>query len=353
MRACFPVAFLLACVGWNAPLLAENLPGKWSPPPEMGGSVLHEKTGLAFPPKMGGYDLAGIFDYSNEEGMFVRYTNPQARSRADVFLFPLTEESMTLDARKQAIMNEIDAVILKLGDMAKAGQYKKIMMGELRVGEIELWQEDALPLASREVKVTRIGQLDEGVQEAEMVQWIGATTYRNFIITIRHIRPEATGDAGKTSVDAFVTAVIQVIKDPSVRREVRDRLRAYAADPLGPSASEHTLMTLAYLNESETIKTLVPAPPLTTWLDACEGAFPGSRDLLEHAFVMGNARRIMEDPAASLDDRLESACAQLIDVYQRLKMKNGAIQQPELEELAAEVGMKRAAEWLKRKTAGG
>lgn len=348
-RSLIPVVLAVTCGGL---LRAENLPGEWSPPPDQGGSVLHEPTGLAFPPKIADYELVGIFDYSTEEGMFVRYTSQQARSRADVFLFPTAEKSMPLEAKQRAIMSEIDAVILKLGDMAKAGQYKDIEVGELKVGEIQLWQADALPLGSREVTATRIGQLENGVKEAEIVQWIGSTVYNDCILTIRHIRPAVTGDAGKASLDAFVTGVVQVIRDPSVRREVRDRLKAYAADPLGPSAVEHTLMTLAYLNESQTIKTLVPAPPLTTWLEACEKALPGSGDLLEHAFVMGNARRILEEPAASLDDRLESACAQLIDVYQLLKQKNGAIQQPKLEELAAEVGVKRAAGWLKRQTSG-
>lgn len=315
--------------------------------------MLHEPTGLAFPPKVGGYDLTGIFDFSSEEGMFVRYTSPQARSRADVFLFPTEDKDMPLAARQRAIMSEIDAVILKLGDMAESGDYKDIKPGELRVGEIDVWQSDPLPIGSREVNATKIGDLEDGVEEAGIVFWIGSTIYRDYIITIRHVRPQRTGEAGKESMDAFVGDVLKVIKDPSVRDEVRNRLKAYAAEPLGPSAVEHTLLVLTYLNESATIKTLVPAPPLTTWLEACEQASPGSADVLQHAFVMGNARRVIEAPESSLDDRLESACAQLIDVYQRLEKRGPSIRQPQLEALAEAVGAKSAAEWLKRQAGGG
>lgn len=332
------------------PLQGEDLPGKWSAPPERGGSVLHEGTNLAFPPKLVGYELAGIFDFATEEGMFVRYVNADQRSRADIFLFPLQDKPESVEAKRKVIVDEIDAVIFRLQDMAESGVYKDIEVGELKVGEIELWKEEALPLGSREVKATRIANSEEGTQQAEILQWTGATVYRDYVITIRHLRPQDSGEAGKGSMDAFVTAVVQLIKDPSLQKEVTDRLKLYLADPLGPSAVEHTAVVLAYLNQSLAIPTLVPAPPLTTWLDEAEKEAKGTRDTLAHAFVMGHTNYILANPDAEMDVRLEAACAQLIAVYELLKQRQPEIQQPQLDELQKAVSEGKGAAFIKERT---
>lgn len=351
MKSFYPVVAAIAVGGMTLSFVnGQDLAGKWSPPPERGGSVLHEGTKLAFPPKLADYELAGIFDFSTEEGMFVRYVSDSQRSRADVFLFPLVDKPSELEAKQRVILGEIDAVIFRLEEMIREGVYKDLKVADLKVGTIELWKEEALPLGSRQLEVTRIGQKDQGTVEAKLIQWIGATVFRDYSITIRHLRPQSSGEAGEKSMESFAAGVIQLIKDPSLQAEVEERLKLYAADPLGSSAVENTAVVLAYLNQSLSIPTLVPAPPLTTWLDDCERASEGAKQILEHAFVMGHANHILKHPDASMDDRLEAATWQMVEVYEKMKQRRPEVQQAQLDQLQKAVRAGNGAEYLKERT---
>lgn len=340
------ILLLLLCpwpVAHQAQGQVQQSRGDWKPPPANGKPWKHETTGLSFPQQLGGYRLAGEFSY-HETGVFIRYENLEERARCDIFFFP-TDTTPKLEDRHRLILREMEAVISDFQQMARDGRYKNVQIDPVTGSEIALWQKESLPIATRAITATRIGRSDQGVEEAVIKQWIGITHLNNYLLTIRHLRPADTGEAGDANMKKFVGLVLQVIKDPPLRADVRRLVDVYLAEPLSDAGVEAASMVLTYLNQTPFFAVSLPEEPISSWLQQCKAAADGTEAHLLRAFMVGSAKAALDGADAATI--LEAGCRQFARIYRELLPKQPQIANREMDQFAAAAEKGQGATWLR------
>ena len=323
--------------------IAAEPPGHWKAPSKDGRPWKHAGTGLAFPAMLGGYRLAGEFEYE-KGGCFIRYENLELRTRVDIFFFPVASKAATLEEQQRLILQEMDNVTTDLQEMVKQGRYKNLSIGPLGGGAIDLWMKDDAPLAARVITATRIGQNDEGVQEAVLKQWVGITYFENHLITIRQMRPASTGDAGEEGFKNFGGMIFQIIKDPALRADISRMIDLYLADPFSEDSVQATGAVLAYLKQAPFYPISIPEYPISDWLERCKKVAPGTQDHLLSAFMLGAAKAAFAGGDSSAC--LNAGAKQFATIYRQLATKNPQIKLPEIDEFAVEAEQGHGGEWL-------
>jgi hypothetical protein len=317
--------------------------GEWKPPSADGKPWKHAPTGLSFPQQLDGYRLTGEFEY-REGGRFIRYENLDERARADVFLFA-SPPAPGLEDRHRLILKEMDAVVTDLKSMADSGRYKNVQMGELSGGKLELWQKEALPIATRVITATRIGTSEEGVGEAIIKQWVGITHLGSHLLTIRHLRPADTGDEGEAGMKTFLGRIFQVIKDPPLRAEVLRLVEVYLNDPWSDEGMSAARMVMTYLDQTPFYPIGLPEEPISSWLERCKAKAEGSETHLLRAFMIGSAKAALADHDAEAS--LNEACRQFARIYRELLPKHPQIADPEMDNFAVAAEKGEGAAWLR------
>lgn len=345
-----PRKYLLApllCL-WSlaAPLLttAAEPEGEWLPPALDGSGWKHDGTKLAFPGQLGGYRFAGHFNYK-DGGTLLRYENLEEQARLDLFLFKLAAPLTSQEDKHRRILTEMDTLARDMQAMAKEGRYKNLVIGDPTGTELELWQKQALPMASRTINAVRLGSSDKGADEAEVRQWVGITVMDEYLLTIRHMRPAATGDAGEQGMKQVVGLVFQVLKDPSLRSHIHQFVKEYLANPFSPEADQAAAAVMAYLNNTPYFPISIPESPISGWLEHCGKVAPGTQDHLLKAFLLGSADKALEGGNAA--QCLNSGSKQFATVYRQLVKNHPDISRPDLESFVAASEKDSGYEWLK------
>ncbi|MES2595624.1 MAG: hypothetical protein V4662_09830 [Verrucomicrobiota bacterium] len=345
-----PVCFALALQVLAA--FAAPPQGSWIAPDASGKPWRHEPTGLTFPLNLGKHRLAGEFRYEQGGGRFIRYESVDERSRADIFFFPVSSKTLTMEEKQRLILQEMDNVVKDLNAMTKEGRYRKLKIGEIGVGGIDLWDKESLPMAARLCEMTRVAKGPTGVEEeVQLKQWTGIIMLEDYLITIRQMRPVTTEDNGEAGIQAFAQMVTKIVKDPPLRQGVASLIDSYLADPLSDEGVQATAAVLAYLKTTTDLPISIPEHPLQQWLEHCKKVAPGTEDHLLRAFMLGSAKVAFAggDAAACLN----AGATQFAKVYRQLHAKHPEIKLLDIDAFLAAANENKGGEWLLRYTSSG
>lgn len=344
--ACFSLILLASAA------LAAPPQGSWTAPDASGKPWLHEPTGLAFPQMLGTHRLAGEFRYEQGGGRFIRYESLDERSREDIFFFPLPSKDLTMEEKQRLILQEMDSVVKDLDAMTKEGRYRKLKVGEVGVGGIDLWEKESLPMAARICEMTRVARGPTGVEEeVPLKQWTGIIILDSTLITIRQMRPVTAEDNGEAGFQAFAQLVAKIVKDPPLRKGVAKLIDLYIQDPLSEDSVQATAAVLAYLKTTSDLPISIPEYPVQMWLEHCKKVAPGTEEHLLRAFMLGSAKVAFAggNAAACLD----AGAALFAKVYRQLLAKHPGITQPQIDEFIAAANEGKGGEWLLRYSSSG
>ena len=339
VRLLFGLVFLAA-----GPLHAAEPAGTWQAPASDGRAWKHDATGLAFPQQLGTYRLGGVFEY-RAGGVLVRYENLEERARADVFLFKAGAALPTVEDKHRRILAEMDAVVNDFEGMVRQGRYKNLQLGELAGGELELWQQNAIPIATRTLTATRLGVSSEGAVEAVIQQWVGITVFAEHVVTIRHMRPADTGEAGQGAMKTLVGLIFQLIKDPALRAHIQQLLDAYLAKPFSADGEQAAAAVLAYLKQTPYFPINIPEKPVAEWLEHFKAVAPGTQDTLLRAFMLGSAKAAFAD--ADAEACLKEGARHFALIYRQSVKEHPRLSRPDIESFVAAAEKGLGASWLK------
>ncbi|MES2738154.1 MAG: hypothetical protein V4672_17660 [Verrucomicrobiota bacterium] len=320
--------------------------GQWVPPATDGTSWKHQPTQLSFPPFLGDYRFAGHFDYK-DGGVLLRYENPQEQGRMDVFLFKSEVPLPTTEDKHRRILAEMSTVSRDMESMVKQGRYKNLTIGDPIGGELELWQKQSLPIATSIITATRIGTTEAGTEEAVVRQWLGITILDDYLITLRHMRPASTGDAGEEAMKRLIGLIFQVIKDPSLRVHIRQLVEDYMADPFSAKGGEAAGAVLAYLKQTPYFPINIPEDPIAGWMEHCKTVAPGTEDHLLRAFMLGSAKAAFADGDARTC--FKEGARQFAVIYRKLVAEHPQITRPEMEVFVTRAEKGEGDLWLKER----
>ncbi|SKA97881.1 hypothetical protein SAMN02745166_02636 [Prosthecobacter debontii] len=341
-------ALFLLVTGVSAlSLTAAEPSGKWTPPPTDGSFWKHAPTSLAFPPFLGDYRFAGHFDYK-DDGVLLRYENLEEQARMDIFLFKAGAPLPTLEDKHRRILAEMDIVSRDMESMVKQGRYKNLSESELQGGELELWQKQSLPIATRVITATRMGISDTGSAEAVVRQWVGITLLDDYLITLRHMRPAATGDAGEESMKRLIGLVFQVIKDPALRSHIQSLIKDYQADPFSEYGVQAAAAVLAYLQQTPYFPINIPEHPVAQWLEHAKAIAPGTEETLLRAFMLGSAKAALTGGDA--ETCLQEGSRQFAKIYRQLVTQHPQIARPEIDDFVTAAEKGEGHVWMRKYT---
>lgn len=346
-----PKLLFLLLLALFSPAFAAEPPGSWLPPDPDGRPWKHAETGLSFPVILGTHRLAGEFRYREGGGRFIRYESLEERSRGDIFFFPAGTKDITMEEKQRLILQEMDNVLKDLEAMSKEGRYKELVIGEVGVGGIDLWEKESLPLAARACEMTRTAQTQDGVEQARIVQWTGVTFLDGWLITIRQMRPVTPDDDGSKGLQAFAQLVTKVIKDPPLRRGVARMIDRYMENPLSEESVQATAAVLAYLKGTSDLPISIPEHPVQEWLEHCQKVVPGTEQTLLSAFMLGSAKSALA--GGDVRSCLNSGARQFARIYRELLAKHPAIALPKIDEFLAAAMDDKGGEWLLRYSGSG
>ncbi len=345
----------LLATGWAvAPAVAQEeggADGKWNPPLTNLPVWESKATGLRFPIFFSDYVMQGVFDFAGANGdHIVRYESAGARARGDIFI----QKKDPPPADKEAVVRAIDDALVQamddLAGMAEQGRYDDIKTEGPLQGKIELWKVDEpLPLLIQQLAATRIGAEGGKPERVPLKLWYGCTVFEGHVILIRHMRPAEEGEKGEADMKFFVDAILRVVKDPPLRKEMRPAMEAFVREPLTESGQEAAKIALGYLDNSPMMPVLVPAPPLTTWADEMEKLVPNSGSQILRAYVISGALAALDGK----DNRtcLTLACQQVARVYLEIQRLQPAVRHAGLEDLTKAVERGEVAAWFEKQLA--
>ena len=345
---CLGVLGLLGSLGHAE--VASAAAGTFEKPPAGGLPLKHLGTGLSFPQILGSHRMVSKFTFTEGGGIFVRYESEPERSRADIFLFPHSKVELSAEDTRGAISNELDTVVAQFQAMANEGRYKNLVLDEPADGEIPLWPEGSLPLSVRSLVATKLADTREGPKGVQVKQWIGVTLLKGHLVTIRYTHPTDTGEAGEQALKAFAGMVFQVIKDPPLRDQVRELVKVYAANPMGPEGEQSAAAVLAYVQKTPFVNVPIPNQPLVSWLEHFKQEAPGTETQLLRAFAMGSAQLGLDEK--SPEECLNAGAKQFLYIYGMLLPRHPTLRHPGVLELAEAVKSGDAAGYLKKNAVG-
>lgn len=339
------LTLLFACLSGLSSLSAAEPSGQWIGPNVDGKAWKHTPTQLSFPNFLGDYRFTGHFEYDNG-GTLVRYENLEEQARLDIFLFKNSVPILTLNDKRLRLLSEMDIIKSDMETMAKEGRYKNLNFSEIGGGELDLWQKQSIPIATRIITATRQGISKEGSEEAVVRQWVGATLMDDYLITIRHMRPIHTGDAGEEAMKRMVGMVFQILKDPSLRTHIETLLKEYLADPFSDHGEQVSAAVLAYLKQTPYFPINIPEDPVADWLNHCKSIAPGTEDELLRAFMLGGAKAAFADGDAVAC--LKEGSLQFAKIYRVLVKDHPQISLPEMESFVTAAEKGEGALWMQK-----
>lgn len=334
----------LALMAGFSALPAAEPKGEWTAPPTDGRPWKHAPTKLSFPAYLGTNRFVGNFEYQ-DGGVLLRYENLDEQARLDVFLFKSGVPLPTMEDKHRRILTEMDIVVNDMETMEKAGRYKNLNTSEVTGGELELWQKQSLPIATRIITATRMGISDAGSEEAAVRQWVGITVMEDFVVTIRHMRPAATGDAGEEAMKKTVGLVFQLLKDPSLRTHIQELVEDYMKEPFSEYGEQAAAAVLAYLQQMPYFPINIPENPVAGWMEHCKKVAPGTEEDLLRAFMLGSAKAAFADGTAA--DCLKAGGRQFAKIYRQVVVEHPQISRPELEDFVKAAENGEADVWMK------
>jgi hypothetical protein len=335
---------LLPLVAGTSFISAAEPPGRWTAPSMEGRPWKHGPTQLSFPPMIAAYRFTGHFDYK-DNGVLLRYENLDEQGRLDIFIFKSETPLPALEDVHRRLLTEMDVVVRDMETMVSEGRYKNLNTGELVAGELDLWQKQSLPIATRIITATRMGYSDKGSEEAVVRQWVGITALDEYLITIRHMRPAATGDAGEESMKQLVGLMFQILKDPSLRSHIRGLVDDYLKEPFSEQGEQAAAAVLVYLRQTPYFPINIPEDPVSGWMEHAKKVAPGTEEHLLRAFMLGSAKvAFAEGDAASC---FKAGARQFAKIYRKLVAEHPQITRPEMEQFVNAAESDKVLEWMK------
>jgi hypothetical protein len=346
---------------WGGGMLAQTPPpaesareegGKWNLPPAELPAWTHAATALRFPVVFNDYVMQGVMDFAAAPGdHLVRYLNAEMQARGDIFVQKLDAASAPKDkeSKLKVINQTLNQAVGDLMGMAEAGRYDELIDDGPLEGRIEVWKADPLPLRAQQLSAIRIEKQADKEIRVPLKIWYGCTVFAGHVILMRHMRPAEKGEKGVADMKSFVESMTRILKDPSLRQEVRPAMELYVQKPLTKEGQEAAKIVLGYLENSPMVPVLVPQPPLTTWAAEMEKIVPNSGSQMLRAYVISGALAALNDK----DSRrcLTLACQQVVRVYLEIKRLKPTVWHEGLEDMTKAVERGEVATWFEKQLA--
>jgi hypothetical protein len=289
------LAFAFSLAGLLAMATQSETPkGEPFRPPSGGALWQHEKTGLAFPAKLGSLRLGYGFTYETPElGISLRYVDEASRARADIYLYPCARPHEDADEVSTAIKDEGRAVLDEVEGMGRLGRYTEITHDDANLGEFEFRSGKKSARLTMLLHLTTQEDAGAGVTPVRVESLVDLTLYRDYWVKIRYTMPAEMGKKGEEARDAFVKKAFRCVMAADWRKEVEDQIARYRRDRLSKDAEEGGATVVAYADQFPLVE-LTVGQSLTSFGAACEKRFAKGTEHVLRAFIVGATEATLE-----------------------------------------------------------
>ena len=346
-------AAILALSGLGSSLHAaesvSSSKGAWVNLPKDGTPWKHPGTDLIFPQVMGDFSLNGGFlDKLPDAGVAITYTHPKLPLKADVVISPCREQLVKIPDVMKVARDNLEKLAADLLALSKAQGYTEAQRSPIDEQRLPLWETSDIPFVSQTVELTPASPA--GGKVSALNQWLAVLIYKDHFVQINVIMPSAIIKSNKADADQLITSILQCIRYPTLKPQMLEVCRTYAAVPLTDDGRKAADALLVFSKESPVFEIIFPGEALTPFLDeVSKKSQATSLDFLR-AFAVGSGVVTLQNGTA--DDSLEEGARMMIVLRDMLKEKSTPVESTFLDDLAKASGEKKAAEFLRQRMSG-
>lgn len=344
---------VLALTGIGSPLHAveteANSKGAWVNLPKDGTPWKHPGTDLIFPQLMGDFSLnGGYLDKLPGAGVAITYSHPKLPLKADIVIAPCREQlAKTPDVMKVARDN-LEKLAADLLALSKAQGYTEAQRSPIDEQRLPLWETSDIPFVSQTVELAPSSPA--GAKLSSLNQWLAVLIYKDHFVQINVIMPSAVITSNKADADQLITNILQCIRYPTLKPQMLEVCRTYAAVPLTDDGRKAADALLAFSKESPVFEIIFPGEALTSFLDEIgKQSQTTSLDFLR-AFIVGSGVVTLQNGMA--DESLEEGARMMIVLRDMLKEKSTPVESTFLDDLAKASSEQKAAAFLRQRMSG-
>ncbi len=329
-----------------APYSAEK-PGRWVLLAEDGTPWTHAMTGLRFPQKLGDFQLHAVFrDERAAAGYALTYVLPKSDIKADVVIYPSTENLAKARDVVAAVHNELSRIINDLVAAAGVKGYSERARSEPADHTVGLWELGRLPMASQTLDLVATRKEDES-KKPPINQWVGLLPFRDYYVQIATQVPAIDLEQNRKIADELITQLIYCVREPAVLPEMLKLCKTYIDHPLEKDGREAADALLAFSKESKVFEIALPGEALTATLNNVSDSNPDAALDLLRGFAVGSG--VVALQMGSVDDSFAEGARIMLNVRELLQKQGTTLDQPLFKDLEAAVKEQRAAAYLKEK----
>lgn len=354
MRTAFlPFALFL----WVSVCAAVAGDGEAFAPPEPNLPWEHAETGLRLPAVLAKLPAEEVFRYKEAElGYSVRYTDAEARLRADVYVYPCPKKAVTAAEIKEALRENAGTAVWEVEEMQRRGHYKNVKMGEAEYQPFELIPASAgvSGMLSLPMELTKIEEGAAGDAETVVGSFLGIMVLKGYFVKVRITYPldgtkKEQEKVGERVTD-FVNQTRRCVLDPGLREQTEGQIEIYRRDPLSKAGRDAAGGIYAYTEITPLIELTIDDTIATLGADV-EKAYPKATLELVRAFIVGAVAESLKKPGEKAPDLRQAGAAEVVRVFAAMQKDMPGLSSPRLAELETAVKAKKAAAWFRDQAA--
>ena len=326
----------------------DERPGDWVPLHKDGTPWKHEGTDLRFPQSLGGFSLRTIFkDKRAGAGIDLRYVNEKDAMKADVVVFPCSEDLGKVTDVMAFVHGEHEKLVSDLQAVSKGQGYAEVKHGTIEDRGLRTWQGD-VPMT---VQTFEFGPVDpsQAAAHPNISQWLGLVLYQDHFVQMSIVRPAASGTEGEKLRDELIKLLLRCVREPSVVPEMLKLCKTYVDRPLTKEGRDAADNVLAFSRDSPVFRVIYPGEVLTPALDEVSAVSKDTGLDLLRSFIVGSGVVALQNGTA--DQSLEEGGRLMAQMYNLAKKDNPKISSALLEELSKAEEKERGAVFLRTKMA--
>ncbi len=331
--------------------------GEGLPPPEPNLPWEHTDTGLRLPAELAKMTAEQVFRYETAAlGYSVRYSDPKARMRGDVYVYPCPGKAVTAAEIKEALRETAGGAVWEVEEMQRRGHYLKVKMGDAEYQPFDLIPETAgvSALLSLPMNYTIVEKDDAGSNETAVGSFLGIMMLKGHFVKVRITYPvdgrEKDVEKVEKRVTDFVNEARRCVLDPGLREQAAEQIETYRRDPLSKEGSDAAGMIYAYA-EITLIMKLTIDDTISTLGEDLEKEQPKASLELVRAFIVGAVAESLKKPGKKAPDLVQAGAAEMVRVFGVMQKEKPGLSSGRLAELESAVKGKRAAAWLREQSA--
>lgn len=349
MRACpaFTICLLMSVCS------ADARDGETFPAPRPNLPWEHESTGLRLPFKLADMAAEEVFRYAEASlGFSVRYSDPKARLRGDVYVYPCPQNAETAEEIKKAAGESAGRAVWEVEEMQRRGHYKKLKMGDAEYQPFDLIPESAgvSGLLSLPMEYTIVERNDAGESENTVGSFLGIMVLKNHFVKVRVTFPMDGGAKEKAAMEErvrkFINAARRCVLDPGLRAQAAEHIEKYRREPLSEAGHDAAGGILAYADITPMI-TLTIDDTISTLGDDLKKDFPDAALELLRAFIAGAVAESLKKPGVEAPDLPQAGAEEMLRVFAAMQKARPGLVSARVTELEAAVKQKKATAWLR------